>query len=171
MYNFFTALIAFVLTNFYSLQFSDTDGNTVSMNGFQNKKILIVNIATGNGQRIGQLAGLQQLQQQYGDSLVVIVFPSNSFGNESRTNSQIKQFCQENYGATFRIAEKTNVTGNDVHPVFNWLSAVSENGVMNVTVAKDFQKFLIGKDGSLAGIFSPSVDPMSQEVISAITEN
>ncbi|MCX6319482.1 MAG: glutathione peroxidase [Bacteroidetes bacterium] len=162
--------LAVFVTSIYNLQFTDTDGNTVQMSNYQNKKILLVNIATGS-QKVSQLAGLQQLQQTYGDSLTVIVFPSNSFGNESRTNAEIKQFCQTGYGATFKIAAKSVVSGTGINPVFSWLSQKTENGSIDAAVVKDFQKFLIDKDGKLIGVFGASVAPLDNQVVNAITAN
>lgn len=156
-----------LLINFHSLSFHNTDGNIVSMNSFPGKKVLIVNIATGSD-KVNQLAGLQQLQQQYGDSLVVIVFPSNSFGHESRSNSEIKQFCQSGYSSTFIIAEKSSVSGTGINTVFNWLANVSQNGEMNAPAGGDFQKFLVDKDGMLMGVFSPKISPTDSGLIAAI---
>ena len=112
------------LIGFHSLSFQNSDGATISMSTFQGKKVLLVNIATGSD-KVSQLSELQQLQQQYGDSLVVIVFPSNSFGHEARSNSEIKQYCQTNYNSSFIIAAKTVVTGSGVHPVFSWLTRIN----------------------------------------------
>jgi glutathione peroxidase len=157
-------------TSIYSLQFRDADGNQVNMSTYQNKKILIVNIATGSP-KVNQLGALQQLQQTYGDSLSVIVFPSNSFGNEGRSDTEIKQFCQANYGTTFLIAAKGSILGAGAQPVFNWLAHSNENGVMDAVVVKDFQKFLIDKDGKLVGVFAPSVLPTDSTIINAINAN
>lgn len=156
------------LVNIFTLQFQDSQGNTVNMSNFQNKKILLVNIATGSP-RVNQLAGLQQLQQQYGDSLVVIAFPSNSFGNESRSDAEIRQYCLGNYNTTFIIAAKSTVTGTGMNALYNWLSKSTDNGDMNLTIGGDFQKVLIGKDGSILGVFSPKLDPTSTEITDAIT--
>jgi glutathione peroxidase len=156
-------------TSIYTVQFQNIDGGTVSMSQYQGKKILIVNIATGSS-KVNQLAGLQQLQQQYGDSLVVIGFPSNSFGKESRSNAEIKQFCQSNYGVSFLLASKNPVSGAEIQPVYNWLTSISQNGIIGDTVLSNFQKFLINQSGQLVGVFGPSVDPMSQEMINAITQ-
>lgn len=154
-------------TSIYTLEFTDADGNTVSMNSYQQKKILLVNIATGSS-RVSQLAGLQQLHQSYGDSVIIIAFPSNSFGHEARTNAEIKQFCQNNYGVSFKIAAKNPVAGAGLQPIYNWLAQTGENGVMNGTIGNDFQKFLINKDGMLIGVFSPSVQPTDSLIINAL---
>jgi glutathione peroxidase len=157
-----------VSINFYTLDFQDTDGNTVNMSNFQGKKVLIVNIATGSD-KIHQLAGLQQLQQQFNDSLVVVVFPSNSFGHEARNNSEIKEFCHSTYSSTFLIATKSSVTGQGVNSVFSWLASKTQNGEVDAITGGDFQKFLVDKDGMLIGVFSPKINPTDPELISAIT--
>lgn len=167
MLNITISILCYVLTSFYSLQYQHSNGSTVNMSSYQGKKVLLVNIAT-NSPRVNQLAGLQQLQQQYGDSLVVIAFPSNSFGNESRTDAEISQYCHSNYNTSFLIAAKGAVTGSNPLPVYNWLSKASENGDMNLVIGADFQKILIAKDGSIQGVFSPKVDPMSDEIRTAI---
>lgn len=170
MCNIILAIISLVQTSFYSLSFTDADGNTISMSAYQGKKVLLVNIATGS-ERVSQLADLQQLHQQYGDSVVIIAFPSNSFGNETRTNNEIKQFCQANYGVSFKIASKIQVAGINIEPVYSWLANAGENGVMDSETGSDFQKFLIGKDGTLMGVFSPSIKPTNGMLINALLEN
>lgn len=168
LFMFLTSLVLY--TSIYSLSFTDTDGSTVNMNSFQNKKILLVNIAT-NSPRVGQLTGLQQLKQQYGDSLVIIAFPSNSFGNETRSDAEIKQYCQQNYNVNFFIASKNSVFGLYIQPVYNWLKHTEENGVMDVEIMSDFQKILINNDGNIIGVFAPGVSPTDTSIVSAITIN
>jgi glutathione peroxidase len=102
---------------------------------------------------------------------VIIAFPSNSFGNETRSNADIKQFCQNNYGASFRIAAKNNVMAAGLQPMYDWLADAEKNGMMAGVVGGDFQKFLIDKEGRLVGVYSPSVKPTHGSIISAITEN
>ena len=164
---FFITAFAY-LTSIYSFQITDINNNTINFNDFQGKKLLLVNIATGST-RVSQLSQLEQLNQKYGDSLVIIAFPSNSFGHESRTNSEIKQFCQSQYGITFRLIGKTSVNGGPIHPVYNWLTHQSENGTFNNVVYDDFQKFLIDKNGSLIGVFNSKVLPTDPLIINAIT--
>jgi glutathione peroxidase len=169
--NLISLLTAFLInTSFYSLQFQDSNGATVSMSQFQGKKILLVNIASESS-KVGQLAGLQQLHQQYGDSVVVIGFPSNSFGHEPLSDAAIRQFCQNNYGVTFMLASKNPIAGPVNQPVYNWLTQVTENSVNNDPVRGDFQKYLVSENGTLIGIFSPSVEPVSDQLTSALSIN
>jgi glutathione peroxidase len=167
MLNILLGILQFTLVNFHSLSFQDAEGNTINMSSFQNKKVLIVNIATGSD-KTAQLAQLQQLQQQYADSLVVIAFPSNSFGHEPRNNAGIKQFCQENYNTSFIIASKSVVAGSGISPVFDWLARKTNNGEMDAPAGNDFVKYLITKDGMLVGVFSSKVSPMDNEITEAI---
>ncbi len=157
-------------SSIYSLQFQDIYGVTQSMSQFQNKKVLLVNIATGSP-KANQLAELQYLHQQHGDSLVIIGFPTNSFGNETKTDAEIKLFCETTYGITFILASKKSVKGSDIQPVYNWLTSMSENGSLGDPVRGDFQKFLISKDGELVGFFSGSTKPTDPLIINAITGN
>jgi glutathione peroxidase len=168
MMNIVFGILSYILTSFYSLSFQDVNGNTINMSSFQGKKILISNVATGSAKAI-QLAGLQQLQQQFSDSLVVIVFPSNSFGNENRSNAEIKEFCDTTYNNTFIIAAKSNVSGTNVNPVFNWLAHKTQNGEMDGATQADFVKFLISKEGMLIGMFSSKIKPTDESLINAIT--
>ncbi len=158
------------VSSIYNISYTNIDGNTVSLNAYQGKKILLVNIATGSN-KVGQLAQLQQLQLQYQDSLVVIAFPSNSFNHEPQTNAQIKQFCHDNYNNTFLLGQKIAVTGSGIHPLYNWLASSSENGVMPVPISTDFQKILISGEGALIGVFAPTITPMDSTIINAITGN
>jgi glutathione peroxidase len=165
----FICLLLCFESSIYNLSFQTSSGSNQSMSAFQGKKVLFVNIATSSS-RVGQLAGLQQLQQQYGDSVTVIAFPSNSFGNESRSDSAILQFCQQNYSTQFMIASKAPISGASIQSVYHWLTSASENGVTSEPIKGDFQKMLVDHNGKLIGIFSPNVSPLSSELVSAILQ-
>lgn len=165
----FATALLLLNASIYSLTVTNTHGDTVPLSNFQHKSMLIVNIATGNAARVEQLAGLQQIQQEYADSLIVLAFPSNSFGNENRDNAEIQQFCQQNYGATFLVAAKGSVDSTGIQPLYNWLTKKSENGVMDTRVKSDYQKFLIDPHGNLAGVFAGSVLPTDSLFREAVT--
>lgn len=152
---------------FHSLSFQDGDGAIINMSGFSNKKILIVNIASGSS-KVSQLAKLDSLQHLYSDSLQVILFPSNSFGKEPLDNSALKQFLNTNYHSLGIIAQKSNLTGTGVNPVFSWLANISLNGQSNLVIGGDFQKFLIDRNGDIIGVFSSKVQPDDPDIISLI---
>jgi glutathione peroxidase len=170
MYKLFFLTTALYLVSIYNFQITDVDNNTINFSDFQGKKILLVNIATGST-NVAQLGQLQQLNQQYNDSLVIIGFPSNSFGHESRNNIEIKQFCQLQYSTSFRLAAKGSVRGSDIQPLYNWLTHQSENGVLSNDVAADFQKFLVDRNGLLIGVFGSEVGPMDSTIQNAITNH
>lgn len=160
----------FLITSIYSITVTDIDGGQINFSEFQGKKILIVNTAS-NSRYVSQYGELQQLHQAYGDSVVIIAFPSNSFDNEPMTNAEIKAFCQNNYNVTFKIAQKASVAGANVQSIYNWLAQQSENGVMNGVVVTDFQKFLIDENGLLIGVFAPSINPLHNSITNALTNN
>lgn len=167
MLNTLIQLIHLVLISFYSLSFLDINGNVINCQSFTGKKVLLVNIAS-NSPKINQLNGLLQLQQEFKDSLIVVAFPSNSFGNESKTNEQLKIFLQQNYNLNFIIAAKTSLIGNDKNPVYEWLGNINSNGIMNANTGADFVKYLIGKNGKIIGMFSSKVQPKDSTIVQAI---
>ena len=160
-------IFSYSVVSIYSLSVSDADSGTISFNSFRGKKILIVNTATESGQAY-QFSALQQLYTQYHDSLVIIAFPSNSFGNEPRENQDIKAFMQSNYGTTFPIATKSSVKGDDINIIYKWLSDKMQNDVMNGNTRTDFQKFLIDGKGNIVARFDSSYSPMSAAVQFAV---
>lgn len=152
----------------YSFSFTDIDGNTVNMSGFEGKKILLVNTALGSN-NVAQLAALQALQQQHSTALVVIVFPSDDFGNEPNSNAQISEAIRNTNGGTYLIAAKTNVKpGTGTHPIFQWLADKEQNGRVQATPGNDFYKFLIDEQGYPAGIFSSRISPDGEAMDKAI---
>mgnify|MGYP000862624792 CR=1 FL=1 len=151
------------VTSIYTLHFTDINGNTIQLSNYQGKKILFVNTAS-NSLYTSQYAQLEQLYQQYHDSLVVIAFPSNSFGNEPDSDATIKDFVDSNYHAHFILASKVSVSGNDISPVWQWLTKARENGAMDNSVDTDFFKYLVNENGMLVAAFTGSVEPMSDQV-------
>ena len=96
---------------------------------------------------------------------MVIGFPANNFGGqEPGSNAEIKEFCTANYGVTFPMAEKVSVKGADTHPLFQWLTKKSENGVMDAEIKWNFTKFLIDPKGKLVAVFPSNVNPMSEDI-------
>ncbi|NNV55075.1 glutathione peroxidase [Limnovirga soli] len=157
----------FFTTSIYTYTIPDTNGEPIAFANFQGKKILIVNTA-GGSEFVDQYASLEQLYQIHKDSLVIIVVPSNSFGNEQGTDSTIFQYVTETYGATYVISGKAEVKGVNQVPLYHWLTNKSDNGQVGYAIHGDWQKFLIDKNGKIIGVFAPSVDPMSDELQDAI---
>lgn len=154
--------------DFYSLSFKTITGETFKFNQLKGKKVLIVNTASKCG-FTPQFKDLETLSQQYGNSLVVIGFPSNDFMNQDPgTNEEIKSFCEVNYGVTFQMMDKSSVKGKNKNIVFAWLTDKSKNGWNEKEPAWNFSKYLIDENGRLIGHFSSKVKPMDDEIISKL---
>ena len=159
-------------TSIYTQQFTTLSGTPVSLSQYQGKKMLLVNIASGSGYAASQIPQLEQLYQQYKDSLVVIAFPSNDFGNESRSDADIKLLLQNTYHTSFPVSVSTGVKDSTAatHAIYHWLQNQSENGSMDTKVNNDFKKYLIDKDGTILGVFSAGTSPVDNAIINAITQ-
>jgi glutathione peroxidase len=100
---------------------------------------------------------------------VIIGFPANNFlWQEPGDNATIAEFCQKNYGVSFVMAAKISVKGNDMAPIYQWLTQKKYNHVENSSVKWNFQKYLIDEKGNLIQMFSPGVDPLDAAIIQAI---
>lgn len=155
-------------TSIYDFEVQDIDGNTVSMNDFKGKVVLVVNTASECG-FTPQYEGLQALYEQYkDDGLVVLGFPANNFGGqEPGTEEEIKQFCKVNYDVTFPMFSKVSVKGGDIHPLFDFLTS-QENANFTGEIKWNFEKFLIDKNGILMRRFRSKVEPESDEILNTI---
>ncbi len=170
----------FVMTSTYltqaqSLTFHDfkvetIDGEMISLSQFKGKKVMVVNPASKCG-LTPQYTDLQKLYDTYRDENFVIVgFPANNFMNqEPGTNEEIATFCQANYGVTFPMMAKISVKGEDIHPLYQWLTSKDKNGVLESDVKWNFQKYLIDEQGRLVKMIPPREKPMSEEIIAWIT--
>lgn len=154
------------VASIYSYQLDAANGSIIRFNDYRSKKILLVNIAS-NSQQVQQLTALQQLYVQNQDSLVIVAFPSNSFGYESRSDSEIVVFAQE-LGISFPIAAKMDVNGPSANPVYKWLANKYLNDAVNAKVKTDFQKYLIDSKGRLVGQFDSSVHPLDSLLLNAV---
>ena len=151
---------------FYDFTTSDIDGNEFSMAQFKGKKVLVVNVASECGNTT-QYETLESMYKKYGsDNFVVIGFPANNFGGqEPGTNAEIKTFCASMFHVTFPMMSKISVKGDDMDPIYHWLTSKTKNGLMDAPVTWNFQKFMINEDGSLEGMVKPDVDPNCDRII------
>ena len=139
-------------------------GDTVELNSFKGKKVLIVNVASKCGYT-PQYAGLQKLYDAHKDSLVIIGFPCNQFmSQEPGDATEIHGFCQKNYGVTFQMTEKVDVKGSEQNEVYHWLTQKSLNGFDDSKVKWNFQKYLLDEEGKLIAVFPSNVKPQSTEI-------
>src|SRR6185295_3157935 len=115
----------------YQFKVPSIEGDTIDFAQFKGKKILIVNTAS-ECMYTPQYEGLEKLYEQFKDKLVIVGFPSNDFlGQEPGSNSEIKQFCTSKYHVTFPMAEKIDVKGKNIAPIYEWLTKKSLNGIEN----------------------------------------
>ena len=149
----------------YQFKVPALDGSTIDFSLFKGKKILVVNTASKCGYT-RQYEGLEKLYKQYSDQLVIVGFPANNFGGqEPGSNEEIKAFCSQNYGVTFPMAAKVSVKGEDIAPIFKWLTNKSENGKMDADIKWNFTKFLIDEKGMLVASFESSVEPLDEAIL------
>jgi glutathione peroxidase len=154
----------------YGFTVKDIDGNDFSLAQLKGKKVMIVNTASKCG-FTPQYADLEKLYTEYGgENFVIIGFPANNFmSQEPGTNEEIQEFCTRNYGVTFPMMEKISVKGKDIHPLYQWLTEKSKNGVENSEVKWNFQKYLINESGALVKVVEPRTKPMDPEVLDWVT--
>tara|TARA_B100000953_G_scaffold115203_1_gene94710 strand:+ start:709 stop:1293 length:585 start_codon:yes stop_codon:yes gene_type:complete len=154
--------------SFYELEAISLDGEKISFDQYKNKKILIVNVASKCGYTY-QYEGLQKLQDIYQDKVIVLGFPANDFFNqESGSNEEIEEFCEINFGITFRMFEKTTTKGRKQSPVYQWLTNKDFNGWNTQRPTWNFCKYLVNEQGELVGFFDSKVKPLSEEITSLL---
>ena len=118
----------------HSFKVESLDGSMIDFSAFKGKKILIVNTASECG-FTPQYKELEALYKTYKDKLVIVGFPANNFGaQEPGSNQEIASFCEKNYGVTFPMAAKVSVKGDDIAPIYKFLTKKEENGVKNTSI-------------------------------------
>ena len=167
---FFTVSAA-AQTNFFDLETKTIDGESIDLKPYKGKKIMVVNVASKCG-LTPQYEKLQALYDKYkSKGFLIIAFPANNFlSQEPGSNSEIKQFCTDKYNVTFPVMSKISVKGDDMDPVYQWLTKKSQNGVEDSSVKWNFQKYLISPEGRLVKVISPRTAPDDPEIIKWIEE-
>ena len=143
---------SFVVKN---LQGSDFDFSTL-----KGKKVMIVNTASKCG-LTPQYEKLQEIYEKYkGQNFEIIGFPANNFlWQEPGNSNDIQEFCSVNYGVTFPMMEKISVKGGNMHPIYEFLTKKSKNGVQDSKVKWNFQKYLLNENGELEKVILPKIQP------------
>lgn len=160
----FFVLMAYQPSSIYTFEVAAANGGSINFSQYEGKRILIVNTATQSS-LASQFAQLQQLQDSNANDLVVIAFPSNSFGGESLANVAMTSYLDSAYSVSFPVAAKVDV--NDA-PIYHWLSTKEENGKMQIKVRGNFEKYLIDKQGNLVGYFDSTITPLSSIMQTAL---
>ena len=152
--------------SFYDFKVKTLEGNDFDFSSLKGKKVMVVNTASKCG-FTPQYKDLEELYERYEGKLIIIGFPANNFANqEPGSASEIRKFCTEKYGVTFPMMEKISVRGDDIHPLYKWLTSKDKNGVMDSEVKWNFQKYLIDENGKLVDVVTTREQPGSEKVIS-----
>lgn len=150
----------------YSFKVKDLAGDAFDFASLKGKKIMIVNTASECG-LTPQYEQLQSVYEEYKDKNFVIVgFPANNFGaQEPGSNAEIATFCKKNYGVTFPMMSKISVKGQDMHPIYQFLTQKAKNGLQDSEVQWNFQKYLINEKGELEKVIAPRTLPTDASII------
>ncbi|MET9027018.1 glutathione peroxidase [Nocardia sp. NPDC004168] len=133
------------------------------------RAVLLVNVASKCG-LTPQYSGLVELHESYGPrGFSVVGVPCNQFmGQEPGTAEEIQQFCSTTYGVDFPLLEKTDVNGDQRHPLYQTLADTPDAEGNAGDIQWNFEKFLIDRDGKVAGRFRPRTTPDAPELVAAI---
>jgi glutathione peroxidase len=155
--------------NVYDFVVNDIDGKEVSLEKYRGKVLLIVNVASKCGYT-PQYEGLQEIYTDYREfGFAVLGFPANNFkGQEPGSNQEIKKFCQTTYGVEFPMFSKISVKGEDMHPLYQFLTSEEGSGEFAGEITWNFNKFLVGPTGKVINRFSTRDEPTGKDVITAI---
>jgi glutathione peroxidase len=147
-------------------------GEEKSLGDLTGTTVLVVNVASKCG-LTPQYEGLQRLHERFAyRGFAVLGFPCNQFGGqEPGTSGEIGEFCSLNYGVSFPMFEKIEVNGPGRHPLYSELTAVPDSSGEAGDIQWNFEKFLVGPDGTVIGRFRPMVDPEDPTLVTAIEAN
>lgn len=156
-------------TSLATIPLKDIQGQPTSLNAYQGKVLLLVNVASKCGYT-PQYKSLEATYRKFKDQgFTVLGFPCNDFGaQEPGTNEEIKQFCSSKFDVTFPLFDKLHVKGPEQHPLYTALTG--KDSPFPGDVKWNFGKFLIGKDGKILKRWDSKVTPDSAEITQAITE-
>ncbi|MEW2158514.1 glutathione peroxidase [Streptomyces sp. NPDC007189] len=157
------------MTNVLNVEIDALTGGPANLAQYAGKAVLIVNVASKCG-LTPQYTGLEKLQERYGDrGFTVLGVPCNQFlGQEPGTAEEIAEFCSATYGVTFPLTEKVEVNGAGRHPLYQRLVDFPDAEGHSGDIRWNFEKFLIGRDGTVVARFSPQTEPESDALVTAI---
>lgn len=149
----------------HSFIVADLKGNQFDFSTLKGKKIMVVNTASKCG-LTPQYEKLQKIYEKYkNQNFEIIGFPANNFlWQEPGSALDIESFCSINYGVTFPMMEKISVKGKNMHPIYEFLTKKSKNGVKDAAVKWNFQKFLLNENGELEKVISPKTQPDDRSI-------
>jgi len=147
----------------YAFELNDIDGKPVKLGQYAGNALLLVNVASKGGYT-KQYAGLESLHETYKDQgLVVLGFPANNFGGqEPGTNEEIKAFCTSTFNVAFPMFAKISVKGDDIHPLYAFLTGAETDPDFAGDIKWNFNKFLVDREGNIVARYDSDVEPMSE---------
>jgi glutathione peroxidase len=153
----------------YDFTVKSIDGKEVKLSKYKGKKLLIVNTASKCG-FTPQYKELEELSKKYGNKVVVLGFPSDSFNQELASNAEVATFCEKNYGVTFPLFETVAVKGDTATPLYKYLSDKTKNGKVSDAPNWNFCKYLVDEQGHVVKFYPSKVTPLSPELVADITK-
>lgn len=159
------------MSSLHEIPLKTLDGQPTSLGELKGKAVLVVNVASKCG-LTPQYTGLEQLHERYAErGFSVVGFPSNQFGaQEPGTAEEIQTFCSTTYGVTFPLFEKTDVNGENRHPVYEILTQTPDAEGKAGDVVWNFEKFLLSPEGEVVARFRPLVTPEDETLVKAVEE-
>jgi glutathione peroxidase len=153
----------------YDIQIADLQGKPLELDQFRDTAVLVVNVASRCGMT-PQYTALEALHERYaGQGFSVLGVPCNQFGGqEPGTAEEIAEFCSTTYGVTFPMTEKVEVNGDGRHPLYRGLVEEPDAEGYTGDIRWNFEKFLVGPDGTVLARFGPATTPEAPEVVAAI---
>ena len=149
----------------YDYKIKSITGEILNFSDYQEKVILIVNVASYCG-FTKQYDDMQELWEKYKDKgLIVLGVPSNSFNQEKKNNSEVKEFCKVNFNINFPLTEITNVKGDNAHEIYKW---AKDNYGKSAVPKWNFYKILINKEGKIEDTYASLTNPTSKKIINKI---
>jgi glutathione peroxidase len=147
----------------------DIDGHDVNLADFKGKVVMIVNVASkcGNTPQYKALEDMYEANKDKG--FVIIGFPANNFhSQEPGTDAEIKTFCTSKYNVTFPMMSKISVKGDDMAPLYQYLTSTETDGKFGGAIDWNFAKFLVGRDGQVVARFKAKTKPTDPTVVAAV---
>lgn len=172
----------------YTVPATRIDGSVGTIGDFRGRVLFIVNVASQCG-LTPQYEGLEALQQRFSArGFDVLGFPANDFaGQEPGSDTEIQKFCTGNFGASFPMFSKIQVTGEFKHPLYAelidrqptstgdgkqaWRQHLIEFGIEPLAEPEllwNFEKFLVSRTGEVVARFSPDTLPEAEGIVAAI---
>ena len=151
------------------IELNTLQGAPADLTQYAGQAILIVNVASKCG-LTPQYTGLEKLQERYAaQGFTVLGVPCNQFaGQEPGGAEEIAEFCSATYGVTFPLTEKAEVNGEGRHELYRRLVGFADAEGHSGDIRWNFEKFLIGRDGTVVARFSPQTEPESAEIVAAV---